>query len=45
MGLMIMIKASSVCIQYLRAYVFVDDSNDKQATILYETSTGELRAL
>jgi hypothetical protein len=27
------------------AYVFVDDSNDEQATTLYETGTGELRAL
>jgi hypothetical protein len=29
----------------MRAYVFVDDSNDEQATIPHETDTGELRAL
>jgi hypothetical protein len=29
----------------MRAYVFVGDSNDEQATIPHETDTGELRAL
>ena len=29
----------------MRAYVFVDDSNDEQTTIPHETDTGELCAL
>jgi hypothetical protein len=28
----------------MRAYVFVDGSNDELATILHETCTGEVRA-
>jgi hypothetical protein len=38
---MIMIRVSSV---RTHAYVFVDDSNDEQATTLHETDTGKLRA-
>ena len=29
----------------MRAYVFVDGSNDELATTLHETGTGEIRAL
>jgi hypothetical protein len=44
--MMIMIRASSVRIQYMQAYVFVDDSNDEQVTTLHETTgTRQLRAL
>jgi hypothetical protein len=43
---MIMIRVSSVRIQYMQAYVFVDDSNGEQVTTFHETTgTRELRAL
>ena len=31
--------------EYMRAYVFIDDSKDERATTFHETGTGQLRAL
>jgi hypothetical protein len=42
---MIVIRAPSVRITYMGTYVFVDDSNDEQATTFHEPRTGELCAL
>ena len=39
---MTIIIAQTILGVYMRVYVFVEDSNDEQATTLLDTSTGEL---